>query len=159
MTGKIYRKTLGIPEPKSQHIYGDKQFRVAAKFKGIKRHKRMKFLKTMAQKVVFKRNLQEIKNQRTGFDHNKLVHLALTEKSNCYTCPNGATLRHHVIQIQNGGKNKRNNIVPLCSKCHSSIHPHLKRNGGAVASRHSVQPKINGSLSRFSGVGVAAVTA
>jgi hypothetical protein len=157
MTGKKYRELLGLPALKSERVFSEKQFKLCAKFKGIKRHKRMKFLKTMAAKVIFARDLNETKKARAGFDQNKIHHLPLTEKSNCFTCPNLATIRHHVIQIQNGGKNKRNNIVPLCSRCHSNIHPHLKRCDGAVASRHSVQPKINGPLSGYSGVnGVAA---
>jgi 5-methylcytosine-specific restriction endonuclease McrA len=155
MTGKKYRKQLGLSDPRTQRAYGDRQFRLCAKFRAIKRNRRMHYLKKMAEKVIISRTLEEIKQFRAGFDQNKIRHLSLTEKSNCFTCSNVATLRHHVIQLQNGGRNKRNNIVPLCSRCHGNIHPHLNRSGGAVASRHSVQPKINGSLSGYSGTSSA----
>ena len=72
MTGKKYRQELGLPDPKKERILSEKTFKVPGKFKGIPRHKRMKFLKTMSKKVIEKRNLEEIKQFRRGFQQHKL---------------------------------------------------------------------------------------
>lgn len=44
----------------------------------------------------------------------------------CFACPRPARVRHHVIQLQNGGDNSKENRVSLCEECHSEIHPWLK---------------------------------
>jgi hypothetical protein len=50
------------------------------------------------------------------------------KKYPCWCCrKDPATVRHHIIQIQHGGRNTPENIVVLCDKCHESIHPWLKR--------------------------------
>ena len=45
----------------------------------------------------------------------------------CFVCLGQAHCRHHIIQLQNGGLNQKKNLVSLCNKCHSDIHPWLKR--------------------------------
>lgn len=35
--------------------------------------------------------------------------------------------RHHVIQLQNGGHNGHLNIIDICRKCHTAIHPWMAR--------------------------------
>jgi ribonuclease PH len=42
----------------------------------------------------------------------------------------------------------------LCYLCHSKVHPHLRNLNQMrkVASRHSVQPKINGPLVTTQGI-------
>lgn len=44
----------------------------------------------------------------------------------CFVCLGKANCRHHIIQLQNGGLNQKKNLVSLCNKCHSDIHPWLK---------------------------------
>ena len=43
----------------------------------------------------------------------------------CYCCDAPAQIRHHVTPLHKGGRNKDNNIVPLCKSCHAEIHPWL----------------------------------
>lgn len=154
MTGKLYRKSLGLPDLKSLRVYGEKSWRVSAKFRGVKRKDRLSFLRRMSKKGSAGLSLQEMKSKRSGFDHHKITHLPMTEDCNCYACPNPshinkATIRHHVVLLSRGGRNKRNNIVPLCNDCHTKLHPHMQKKHvlrGAVASRHCVKPKTNGPL-------------
>jgi hypothetical protein len=44
----------------------------------------------------------------------------------CFVCKEIAFVRHHIIQLQNGGVTRRKNIIPLCNYCHSRIHPWLR---------------------------------
>lgn len=42
----------------------------------------------------------------------------------CFACQRlNATHRHHVIQVQHGGRNTRSNLVRLCVRCHAEVHP------------------------------------
>lgn len=43
----------------------------------------------------------------------------------CWVCQGTvmATCVHHVIQVQHGGGNERENLVPLCAGCHAAVHP------------------------------------
>lgn len=147
MTGKKLRKKLGIDRSKDR-TYGSKNFKVSAKFRGVKVKDRISFLRGQATVVRGARTYAEVATQRAGFDQHKLTALPMTEKCVCYACvKNTAVLRHHVITLLNGGRNKRNNIVPLCNQCHIKIHPHMNRKKSeVVASRDCVQPKINGPL-------------
>lgn len=151
MTGKKFRKHLGIPE----HWEGVKKgFHVCAKFRGIKLNKRLGYLKMMVRVNRDKGNLSpwKINAQRSSFNKQKFTKFPIAMAQICYCCAkNKAVLRHHVIPLANGGRNRENNIVLLCKDCHEKIHPHLRRRGlkklsGAVASRHSVFPKINGPV-------------
>jgi len=46
---------------------------------------------------------------------------------NCWVCGKYAILvRHHVIQLQNGGSNWHLNIEMICDECHAAIHPWLE---------------------------------
>lgn len=44
----------------------------------------------------------------------------------CICCGKSGSHRHHIIQLQHGGKNDKNNVVPICVKCHSDIHPWMR---------------------------------
>lgn len=44
----------------------------------------------------------------------------------CFVCFAKSQIRHHMIQLQNGGRNTFNNITNLCNNCHADIHPWLK---------------------------------
>ena len=47
-------------------------------------------------------------------------------KEPCFVCRGRAEARHHVVQIQHGGRNTRVNLVGICSGCHAEVHPWLK---------------------------------
>jgi 5-methylcytosine-specific restriction endonuclease McrA len=41
----------------------------------------------------------------------------------CFVCGDkGLMHRHHIIQLQHGGKNDKRNVIPICPQCHSKIH-------------------------------------
>jgi 5-methylcytosine-specific restriction endonuclease McrA len=40
----------------------------------------------------------------------------------CWLCERKAKHRHHILPLENGGRNIKTNIVPLCVKCHHSVH-------------------------------------
>lgn len=50
------------------------------------------------------------------------VHFALNGRK-CAVCKELATARHHIFQLQNGGRNHRKNLMALCDTCHTEIHP------------------------------------
>lgn len=58
------------------------------------------------------------------------VHGPIPERT-CWAC--GITrdevrlIRHHIVQVQNGGSNNYRNLVIICQHCHASIHPWLPR--------------------------------
>lgn len=148
MTGRQYKKSIGTV---SERQYACKSFKVKHKFLTIKRKNRLAFLKKMVKitaKPSLANLLNEPKDMRLLFNLTKNESLPLTSNCPCYVCDNGADVRHHVITLQNGGRNKNNNIVPLCYSCHAKVHPHLLKLNKMrkVASRHSVHPKINGPL-------------
>lgn len=42
----------------------------------------------------------------------------------CWVCGKAKTLvRHHIIQVKNGGGNDARNIVAICQECHLEVHP------------------------------------
>ena len=42
----------------------------------------------------------------------------------CWACGKAKRLiRHHVIQVKNGGNNDPRNVVAICAECHLEIHP------------------------------------
>jgi 5-methylcytosine-specific restriction endonuclease McrA len=40
----------------------------------------------------------------------------------CWLCSAEANHRHHIVPIEQGGRNIKKNIVPLCVTCHRSVH-------------------------------------
>lgn len=74
------------------------------------------YYKNKQSPKVYRAKFEEVKRKR----HNKLSHKF------CFVCLGMADVRHHIIQLQNGGLNSKRNIVSLCYKCHSDIHPWLK---------------------------------
>lgn len=95
------------------------EFKTRRKFLVIPKAGRLAYLIEMSKKTVphiLSYHVRRIPSR---------LHLKPGEK--CYVCDGLATLRHHVIQVKNGGRSKLNNMVPLCRNCHSKIHPHLNR--------------------------------
>lgn len=65
----------------------------------------------------------------------------------CWCCQvKRATLWHHIIQIQHGGRNKARNRVPLCRLCHRKIHPWIEarseRAVGALQAACDTTPRL-----------------
>lgn len=48
----------------------------------------------------------------------------------CFCCRTGdrRLYWHHVIAIQHGGSNSGHNTVPVCLRCHGTVHPWLNAN-------------------------------
>lgn len=87
-------------------------------------------------KILILQFFSEIKVKKSGImnpkdfraDHNlKPKIYQLKDKKECFVCLNQSFIKHHVIQLQNGGSNVQNNIVFLCEDCHCKIHPWLKK--------------------------------
>jgi hypothetical protein len=64
--------------------------------------------------------------RRSHFNDIKSKLHSFSRFSPCFVCGIGATARHHIVQLKNGGINSKKNIVSLCHQCHSTIHPWLK---------------------------------
>lgn len=48
----------------------------------------------------------------------------------CKSCGfNGKTIVHHIIMLKSRGLNVGKNLIEICNRCHSEIHPWLKNNG------------------------------
>lgn len=67
-----------------------------------------------------------MRNRRNGFDRSKFRVFPMSENCRCYCCSGVAVLRHHVKPIAYGGRNKKNNCVPLCNPCHLLVHDRIK---------------------------------
>lgn len=125
MTGKKLRKKLGIEE----NVYAKKTFKIKAKFRSIPVGARLKFLRNAeAKDYGIRLSIAELVAMRRGFDLHKIKHLGIAKGTKCWCCCNNlAVLRHHVQPLSKGGRNKANNIVPLCNDCHILVHPHMQR--------------------------------
>ena len=62
---------------------------------------------------------------RQQFDRKPSL-LSYKSRQPCFACGGRSHVRHHIIQLQHGGSNKKRNIVRLCHDCHAEIHPWLK---------------------------------
>lgn len=67
---------------------------------------------------------KRLRKRRRKFNRRKYSILRLTD-SECWVCGAPGEIRHHVIQLQNGGRNEVLNVIPLCYFCHGEIHPWL----------------------------------
>lgn len=52
---------------------------------------------------------QEFKNARRE---------TIEKKTKCHECEDYATELHHIIAVKDGGTDDKNNLMPLCEKCH-----------------------------------------
>lgn len=105
----------------------DTGFVLNSKLKNVHKVNRLQFLISHLRLNKPDIPVQEMINGRKGFNDNKKWALPLTKRSECYLCGGKATLRHHVIPLSKGGKNKVNNITPLCHPCHCKVHPHMQK--------------------------------
>jgi hypothetical protein len=53
----------------------------------------------------------------------------------CWGCRSRpAEARHHIVQVQHGGRNVLKNIVCVCRGCHAVVHPWMRKKGGVMGS-------------------------
>jgi 5-methylcytosine-specific restriction endonuclease McrA len=87
---------------------------------------RLRILQEYAEiKIPFK-NQMSIAERRERFNAVKRERHSLGTHKNCWICNGKADVRHHIIQLKNGGINSSRNLVSLCNPCHADVHPHLK---------------------------------
>lgn len=73
--------------------------------------------------IKYKYARENTKSQRVKFNKNK-KYKRLWGRA-CIVCGCPASHRHHIIQLQNGGRNHKLNIVAICPSCHKKIHDWL----------------------------------
>ena len=102
--------------------------RLAHKFKMVKKEDRIRFLQARIRNTLKDRAFPGtwVLNDR----ENRMRRKPLPDFSGkpCYACGQPAVLRHHVVPVSHGGRNKRNNIVPLCHSCHQFVHAAFRIN-------------------------------
>jgi HNH endonuclease len=86
---------------------------------------RIQLLRELAEVVRYKPVPKTLDLHRRKFDKKKHRLARLTGKD-CAVCMSPANVRHHIVQLQNGGINHRKNLVLLCNRCHAEVHPWLK---------------------------------
>lgn len=122
MTGKKLRAKLGIEE----RIFAKADFRLRAKFRRIGKETRLRYLIRRAEaETGIRLSWVELRQMRQAFDAFKLRKFPMSETCPCYVCDGKASIRHHVTPLLKGGRNKQNNIVPLCNSCHEKVHPRM----------------------------------
>lgn len=89
---------------------------------------KLQLLREMAEIVIPYKKQQTLTERREKYNEVKDERFRKTRiGSSCWVCRGKPQVRHHIIQLQNGGINSRKNIVPLCHGCHAEIHPWLKK--------------------------------
>lgn len=87
---------------------------------------RLAALREIAEmKFVVSADAGNRKVKREKFDARKNNYYRL--RGPCRVCLSPANVRHHVIQLSNGGSNSSDNLMRLCNGCHEAVHPWMKR--------------------------------
>lgn len=81
-------------------------------------------LREYSYRIIQRISDKDLRARRKEFNADA-THRLLIGKP-CVCCGEEADSRHHIIELQYGGSNSPKNIVPICSKCHSKVHPWLK---------------------------------
>ena len=92
--------------------------------KAFSRDVRIELLREMAKITYYNAKPSTLNRKRKKF--NKVKAKIVRVDGFCEVCGNNAEIRHHIIQLNHGGMNKRFNIALLCNGCHAEIHPWLK---------------------------------
>lgn len=79
----------------------------------------------MADVRVFSKRQAPLKARRRAWNWIKTGKKGQTLYRICFVCGKDAECRHHIIQLQHGGRNMHDNVVGLCNRCHAEIHPWL----------------------------------
>jgi 5-methylcytosine-specific restriction endonuclease McrA len=62
--------------------------------------------------------------RREKFNRHKKSKRLLKKGAKCWVCKRQDKLvRHHMIQLQHGGENWKQNLVVICEGCHAEVHP------------------------------------
>lgn len=85
---------------------------------------RLRLLSAMAELHFSGSSKSRTKKMRKRFDFTKNKYYSLFGP--CKVCDSRANVRHHIIQISNGGGNHGVNLIRLCNPCHWKIHPWLR---------------------------------
>ena len=93
---------------------------------GFEEEKKLKDLIEFSEKVIFKRSKKSLDETRVVFNKSKFKRHGLNSHKKCFVCLNIGEIRHHIVPISNGGRNAKRNLVTLCKKCHSKVHPWLE---------------------------------
>jgi hypothetical protein len=91
-------------------------------FRGcLPRRRKMQLLTAMAGFLLRNTKLRPTANHNIRQHYNKTLR---DEKANlpCFICGGEWHHKHHIIQIQHGGRNLRANWVCLCRDCHREVH-------------------------------------
>lgn len=82
---------------------------------------RLKRLQEFSEIIISTPERGVRRHRRTHF-----VYSRCRRSKMCFGCDRPAWVRHHIIQIQFGGNNSKENIVTLCKDCHAEIHTWMK---------------------------------
>ena len=87
----------------------------------------------MAETVIGPVWQTQLSDRRREFNSFKARQLGGSRWRHCYCCGFEADEIHHILELQYGGLCKDLvNLVPLCSGCHASIHPWMKKTDGQI---------------------------
>ena len=99
-------------------------YRILHKYKVIAKEKRLSFLISESERSNPIPAVSGLRVMRSSFNRMRGWRFVIKGQS-CYCCESQAQVRHHVTPLSKGGRNKDNNIVPLCRRCHEKVHPWL----------------------------------
>jgi len=93
--------------------------------------KKLELLKIMTEVKLDDPSFYTRKKRRDGFNKERNKRSSLTDNQrkkmfvlndSCFVCDDVPHHRHHIIQLQHGGRNIYKNIVHLCQTCHGKVH-------------------------------------
>lgn len=85
---------------------------------------KLSLVQAMSQLVYQVGGRRTLQQKRARFNRMKAKYYRAEGK--CMICKGEAFVRHHVIQLRNGGSNSGRNLMRVCFQCHEKIHPWLK---------------------------------
>ena len=133
---KLRKKKNQSPEAKLRRALRSFYYLFFVKFKDATKERKIQTLKFFAQKrfgTVPKEQLEFKRkkfNKQLSNENGTILRYKGKEGKiiivECKVCElNNSYVRHHIIQLQNGGHNGRKNRIALCEKCHNEVHPWL----------------------------------
>lgn len=99
-------------------------------YSNVSQSKKLDLLRIMSEIIIKNPSPEERRKMREGFNESRNTRQSLSGKEKliynlsdrCFVCGELPKHRHHIIQIQHGGRNTYRNIVDLCVKCHRRVH-------------------------------------
>ena len=68
-----------------------------------------------------------------SYRHRREISLSM-KRTECFVCGGAGEHRHHIVQLQFGGLNIRQNVVWLCAFHHADVHPWMALPGESSTS-------------------------